>query len=434
MKKLLLLLLCVPLIGFGQSWEKVFGGSDHDLGESVQQTTDGGYIICGGTQSFGNGGSDVYLIKTDFNGVQQWSQTFGGVSEDEGYSVQQTTDGGYIICGVTHSFGNGGFDVYLIKTDGSGVEQWNQTFGGSSNEIAVSVQQTADGGYIMCGYLEMSNGYESIYLIKTDINGIQQWSQNFGGADYDWGESVRQTTDGGYIVAGVMNESVCLIKTNANGIHQWTKTFGGTGSHGYSVQQTTDGGYIITGSTYISTGQALYLIKTDANGIEQWSQNYIGPQSGNEGEEGWSVEQTLDGGYIVSGQTLGQFGGTGQGYNDQVLLIKTNSQGDTTWTRRFGGPINAVGGGNEVHQTTDGGYIVCASLSGLSNGFGNYDILLIKTDGNGNITSEFTVRMISNRELEKLVDILGRDINPEKNKPFIEIYNDGTVEKRIIIE
>ena len=122
MKKLQLILLCLPLIGFGQNWEKNFGGSGDDFGNFVQQTTDGGYIITGETYSYGNGNgySDVYLMKIDGNGVEQWSQTFGGTDDDEGKSVQQTTDGGYIISGKTRSFGNGNSNVYLIKTDGNG--------------------------------------------------------------------------------------------------------------------------------------------------------------------------------------------------------------------------------------------------------------------------------------------------------------------------
>ena len=120
MKKLLLILLCLPLLGFGQGWEKNFGGAGSDVGFSVQQSYDGGYIITGSTRSLGNGDLDVYFIKTDGNGNEQWSQTFGGPDSDVGYSVQQTNDGGYIITGMTSSFGSGNSDVYLIKTDGNG--------------------------------------------------------------------------------------------------------------------------------------------------------------------------------------------------------------------------------------------------------------------------------------------------------------------------
>jgi len=187
MKKLLLILLCLPLLfsscqennplpqvvnEVSQSWEKTF-----NLGHGyfVQQTSDGGYIIGGETEV--NGIDDVYLIKTDASGVEQWSQTFGGTSGDRGFSVQQTTDGGYVIAGYTQSFGVGYQNLYLIKTDDNGIEQWNKTYGGNPNSEnwGNSVQQTTDGGYIICGSkyddLTNSNGYSVVYLLKTDANG-----------------------------------------------------------------------------------------------------------------------------------------------------------------------------------------------------------------------------------------------------------------------
>jgi hypothetical protein len=382
MKNLILtLIITLPLTLWGQGWEQTFGGENDDDSQSVQQTTDSGYIITGRTSSLGNGYMDVYLIKTDENGNEQWSQTFGGENVDGGNSVQQTTDGGYIITGYTESFGNGNGDVYLIKTDENGNEQWSQTFGGEDEDFGNSVQQTTDGGYIITGRTSsLGNGYMDVYLIKTDENGNEQWSQTFGGEEWDVGYSIQQTTDVGYIIGGYTESfgngltDIYLIKTDENGNELWTQIFGGGGDdNGYSVKQTTDGGYIICGNT-VSFGNGdsdVYLIKTDENGNEQWSQTFGG--DGN--DFGYSVQQTTDSGYIITGyRYTNSFVNIGD-----VYLIKTDENGNEQWFQTFGG--NYTEYGSSVQQTTDGGYII----TGRTSSFGSDDIYLIKTDGYGNI-------------------------------------------------
>jgi hypothetical protein len=355
-------------------WEKTFGGSDSAWGRSVQQTSDGGYIIAGET-SFGAGLSNVYLIKTDSGGKQEWQKTIGGSYSEYGLSVKQTGDGGYIIAGWTTSFGAGDADVYLIKTDSAGNLLWQRTFGGNSEDIGYSVQQTFDGGYIIAGKTySFGAGFTDVYLIKTDSAGNLMWQKTFGGSDEDIGISVLQTTDGGYIIVGYTESfaegyygDVYLIKTDPNGDLLWQKTFGGNGlDGGDSIQRTIDGGYIIVGTT-ASVGAwdyDVYLIKTDLEGNLQWQKTF----GGGENEFGESVQQTSDGGYIIAGSTVDV-----NKERSDVYLVKTDSAGNLQWQKTFGGSDDDYG--YSVQQTTDGGYIVAGTTYSFGTGG---DVYLIK--------------------------------------------------------
>ncbi len=211
--------------------------------------------------------------------IQDWNQTYGGSYSDAGRSVEQTADGGYILIGSTRSYGAGNWDVWLIKTDINGHMEWNQTYGGPESDLGFCGEQTADGGYIITGYTRSYGaGNADVWLIKTDINGHAEWNQTYGGPESDMGRSGEQTTDGGYILTGYTSSygaglmDMWLIKTDENGHMEWNQTYGGPArDYGSYVEQTMDGGYLITGSTD-SYGAGdwdwdVWLIKTDANGL-----------------------------------------------------------------------------------------------------------------------------------------------------------------------
>jgi hypothetical protein len=318
----------------------------------------------------------------------EWDKTFGGSGIDSGYSVQQTTDGGYIFAGSTSSFGAGESDVYLVKTDANGDLVWEKTFGGSGEDVANSLQQTAAGGYIIVGYTNsFGSGNQSVYLIKTDADGKELWSRVIEPGDFgDYhdsaaGSEVRQTADGGYVIIGRVKSGsswVLLIKTDADGNKIWWKTFmssAGNSNQGYSVKQTSDGGYITAGftTTYLgmSPGVFGYVIKTDASGNEVWSKVYGDPGDPGPADNataGLSVQQTTDGEYIITGYTF-----------RKVYLIKMDADGNKVWNKTFGS-----GSGYFVQQTADEGYVIVGDSFDASLNFLLRDIYLIKTDADGN--------------------------------------------------
>jgi len=258
------------------AWQRTCGGSGYDFGFSVDQTTDGGYIVVGGTSSFKVNNLDVYLLKLNSDGSLAWQNTFGGNIDDYALSVQQTTDGGYIVAGATTSFGAGDCDVYVLKINPDGSLAWEKTFGGNGEDQAASIQQTTDGGYIVAGVTtSFRAGSCDVYVLKLNSDGSLAWQKMYGGDAADYASSIQQTTDGGYIVAGVTglfesgSSDAYILKLNSDGSLAWQKTYGGNGyDAASSIQQTTDGGYIVAGVTksFGAGYEDVYILKLDSNG------------------------------------------------------------------------------------------------------------------------------------------------------------------------
>jgi hypothetical protein len=260
---------------------KHLGGTGFDRGVTVEELRQGGgYIITGYTTSRGAGDEDVLLVLTELSGDTIWTKVFGGRGKNNGWAVRQTNDGGYIITGYTNSFGAGGMDVYLIRTDAGGDTLWTKTFGGERDEFGWDIRKTADGGFIVAAQTSsLGNGELDAYLIKTDLDGNEEWAKSYGGDKVDRIFSVRQTPDGGYVAVGITysfgagDQDAYLLKVDASGEQEWFKTFGGAAYDvGHSVALTKDNGYLITGygQSFSKYGKRdVYLIKTDATGQEQ---------------------------------------------------------------------------------------------------------------------------------------------------------------------
>jgi hypothetical protein len=312
-------------------WDKTYGGQNPDRANAIQQTTEGGYVIIGSTWSFGAGGWDAWLVKIDAVGNEVWSKTFGGSKHDWAESGEQTADGGYVFTGTTESYADSGHnDVWLVKTDAGGNVSWMTNFNpGNGYAGGSSVEQTADGGYIVTGWTEPQNGQGNgdLVLIKADGSGNRTWLLTFGTDDEEWGNSVRQTADGGYIVLGFVrmgdgNNDMWLVRTDSAGNVAWRRTFDHDAvDMGNSVLQTADGGYVLAGyaaTTDSFVGDA-WVIRTDADGERLWDKTYGGTGS----DEAFSIIQTSDGGLVVAGFTTSE----GAGFED-VWLFKTNGEGE----------------------------------------------------------------------------------------------------------
>lgn len=357
-------------ITFQKTFTWTGNGITTTIGCTALQTPDSGYIVVSNASDFGTSNYYVYVIKTDYTGDTIWTRTIAAASFNLGLDVRLTNDGGYVISGRTLT-GTFEGDILLIKIDATGNVMWTKLYGGAGQDFGWAVEPTNDGGYIVTGvnYNNSSNG--SIVLIKTDALGDTLWTKTYGGVGEEVAFSVKQTYDGGYVVYGYTTSITpawnnFIMKTDSYGNILWNKTImhNATSNPCY-LNLTSDGGFIVTGCRYDTTNyQSIYLIKTDSVGNLDWYKTYNTPGIDKAGY----VRQTLDGGYIVAGE-----------YGTHGLIIKTDSTGGILWSK-----TNVdLDVAESVEETIDGGYIVCGPLYGGS-ATGNDCIYLMKTDSAGN--------------------------------------------------
>jgi hypothetical protein len=361
-------------------WTRSYGGYEHDRGRSVIQTFDGGFMIAGHTKSWGAGGHDVYLIRIDTQGDTLWTRTYGGADDDRAFSVAQTSDSGFVVAGHTRSYGSGGYDVYLIRTNASGDTLWTRAYGGADDDHAMSIVQNSDGRFAAVGHTESYGaGGSDVFILTAWPDGEVAWIKTYGGIGNDWGYSISGNLGSGYIVAGGTESygsggcDVYLLKTDAHGDTLWTKTYGGPDDDcAFSVAQASYGCYIAAGYTrsYGAAERDIHLMKISSNGFLIGSRTYGGP-----GQDcARSVFENRDGGYVIAGWT-DSYGAGGR----NACLIRTDCAGDIFWSKTYGGAN--MDEGYSVIRTADSCYIV-VGVSESSSKAKDYDVYVIKDPGN----------------------------------------------------
>lgn len=388
----ILLLLLIVLSGIKVkaqiSFSKEYGGAYNEDGRWMEQMPDSGFILTGGTTTFSNGQTDIWLVRTDAYGNTLWTQSIGGTAFDFANMVKPVT-GGFVICGVTNR--NGSDDAIILKTDASGNTLWTTVIGDSNIQWFEGFVPTTDGGYTAVGVNTGSGthgGYD-IYLVKFNGSGVKQWEKSIGGGSYEIGNSIQQTADGGYILAGQtysygnFDGDYYLVKTDASGNVQWQKTYGRPHlQECHYAQITPDGGYILVGDAdTLSNGLGdtdVWMIKTDSLGSIMWDKVYGGSKK----DGGKTVENTSDGGFIIAGITR-SFGLI----NPNFYLIKTDGSGNLNWQKTSYGTAYHDHAYRAI-ETSDFGY---AEFGFFRNSAGFQNFALVKLPPNAGVVKDLAI-------------------------------------------
>ena len=399
--------ICAPRL----QWQQTYGGNSSDYAAELQETSDGGFIIAGssftylGNMGGGNktapfyGGSDFWIVRADSRGSNLWDQSYGGAADEHLWSAQQTADGGFILGGSSRSlpggnktsFNFGQADFWLVRTDGSGNKLWDRSFGGTLDDLATSVRQTSDGGYVLAGYSASSAsgnkessgfGTSDFWIVRTDRDGQKLWDRSFGGSRDEELYVVRETSDGGFVLGGYSQSGVSgnktspqwgyrngwLVRVNANGDKLWDRSFGGDGYDEIrTLVETEDGGFVLgaisdsrqglgnkTSANF--GGYDFWVIWMDSNGNKLWDQTY-----GGSNQDVLHTVSKVGDGFILAGDSSSHRGdyGTKTSRNYGVSdywMVRIDAIGAQIWDQSAGSRDSDVGAGGFL--TSDGGFIV----------------------------------------------------------------------------
>jgi hypothetical protein len=379
------------------TFERAYGGNNYEEANAVVQASDGGFIVVGYTETFGAGSRDIYVVRTEPDGDTVWTKTFGGIQFDVGHDIIKTDDTHFLIGAYTTSFGIGEGDIYLIKIDENGDILWTKTIGTEANDHIKKIRKTSDDGFIICGDIEDLGQYK-FYLVKTNSEGDTLWTKAY---DYGIANSIIQTNDQGYAVIIYAYETTHqrydfqLVKTNQNGDILWSKFYGGPDPDleiGFALEQTSDQGYLLAGRVngYGAGGSDFLILKTNSNGDSLWSKTFGGTSD----ERAFTLVKTSDNGFLIGGYTS-TFGG---GFFD-YYLVKTDGNGDSLWTRTYGGSWQEMV--YDIEETDDGGFAVAGYTQ--TYGAGLFDFYLVKTNQYGLVSdiSESVNNKVDNFELNQ---------------------------------
>ncbi len=412
----ILTLYFMSLVSLHAQWAKTYGGAAEDEAYVIQQTTDGGYIVAGSTESFLDESGDAWILKLDSAGGIEWQKKYGRTFAELAYSIQQTNDGGFVIAGAFPTFGWG---IWVLKIDPEGEVEWQEYFKGGQYEagVAYSIQQTIDGGYIVAGEFRYEDTTDrDIWILKLASDGTKEWDNTYGGRLYDQAYSIRQTFDGGFVVAGQIDSTgysggvgggLWILKLDPFGDIEWQKTYDGEGQdYARSILQTEDGGYIVAGATdsFGAGAEDIWVLKLDEGGDIEWQRTFGGKKH----DSARSIQRTDDGGYIVAGITHS----FGLGEED-ILVLKLDAKGRIEWQKSYGGYDREEA--FFIVQTYEGGYVVAGLTS--SYGTGEEDFLILKLFPNGEIGLPCEFEKNSKAKTHKT------DINPVDTAIIPDITN-----------